>query len=83
MIIALRPCLILDAVQRRSGTKSGDKPLAIPVEWLSWLNTKSLLCSKASMHIIHLFAGAIDHDSRIGVSQVPPPLFFVTRHSIF
>ncbi|RDW64631.1 hypothetical protein BP6252_10282 [Coleophoma cylindrospora] len=65
MIITLRPCLILDAVQRRHKAKTNTSPQVIPNEWLSWLDDACLSCSKASIHIIRLFARAIDQNQLV------------------
>lgn len=60
MIIALRPCLVLDAARRRSTKKS-----TIPNESVIWLNDAVDRCRNASIHIINVFARAIKVSSFI------------------
>ncbi|KFY41727.1 hypothetical protein V494_02833 [Pseudogymnoascus sp. VKM F-4513 (FW-928)] len=60
MIIALRPCLVLDAARRRSTRKS-----TIPSETVVWLNDAADRCRDASIHIINVFSRAVQVSSFI------------------
>ncbi|RDL37028.1 uncharacterized protein BP5553_04461 [Venustampulla echinocandica] len=62
MLITLRPCLVLDAVRRKSLPKQGEANQVIPSEWICWLDENCKQCSAISIHIIRLFSAAIDNN---------------------
>jgi hypothetical protein len=72
MIFTLRPCLVLDAVQRRHAAQAGDSAPVVPKETLSLLDDTCLFCGSVARHLIHLFEKAIDSNPLISVCTLPP-----------